>query len=103
MYRGEHESTLLSGRSFVCCRRSCLCEETGRKVRVLAFRHLHTDERLAVTYGIGDRYQRGALQEINHFFRDFRTGDRSQSIRRLLDLLYDIKIDSATPMPASTS
>lgn len=59
--------------------------------RVLAFHHLHTDERLAVTYRVGDSYQRSALQEINHFFRDFRTGDQVPMDPQLLDLLYDVK------------
>jgi uncharacterized protein YcbK (DUF882 family) len=59
--------------------------------RVLAFNHLHTDERIAVTYRVGDRYQRSALQEINHFFRDFRTGDQVSMDPQLLDILYDIK------------
>jgi uncharacterized protein YcbK (DUF882 family) len=67
------------------------------KPRVLAFRHLHTDERIAVTYRIGDRYQRGALEGINHFLRDFRTGDTVAIDPRLLDILYDIKIDLGDP------
>jgi uncharacterized protein YcbK (DUF882 family) len=60
--------------------------------RVLAFRHLHTDERIAVTYRVGDHYQRPALQKLNHFFRDFRTGDTVAIDPQLLDLLYDIKV-----------
>lgn len=59
--------------------------------RTLAFRHLHTDERIEVVYKVGDQYQYPALNRLNHFFRDFRTGETTTMDRRLLDLLYDIK------------
>ncbi|MBK1643940.1 hypothetical protein CKO25_04560 [Thiocapsa imhoffii] len=65
--------------------------------RILAFRHLHTDERIAVAYRIGDHYQRGALEGLNHFFRDFRTGDTTAIDPKLLDFLYDIKVALGDP------
>jgi uncharacterized protein YcbK (DUF882 family) len=70
---------------------------TADRPRVLAFRHLHTDERIAVVYRIGDRYQRGALEGLNHFLRDFRTGETVSIDPRLLDLLYDIKVQLGDP------
>lgn len=63
----------------------------AERARVLSFHHMHTDERVAVTYRVGDNYQRSALQKLNHFFRDFRTGDTVAMDPRLLDLLYDVK------------
>lgn len=60
--------------------------------RVLSFRHLHTDELIDVTYRIGDIYQRAALQRLNYFFRDFRTGDVTTMDPRLFDILYDLKL-----------
>lgn len=60
--------------------------------RVLSFYHLHTEDRIDVTYRIGDQYQRSALQRLNHFFRDFRTGDTTAMDHRLFDLLYDLKL-----------
>ncbi|MFB1486986.1 MULTISPECIES: YcbK family protein [unclassified Thiocapsa] len=74
-----------------------LAKKTVDRPRILAFNHLHTDERLAVTYRVGDRYQRTALQEINHFFRDFRTGDQVSMDPQLLDILYDVKIHLGDP------
>jgi uncharacterized protein YcbK (DUF882 family) len=53
--------------------------------------HLHTDERLTLTYRVGDHYQRSALHRLNHFLRDFRTGDSVAIDPRLFDLLHDIK------------
>lgn len=61
------------------------------KPRILSLHHLHTDERVSVTYRIGDRYQRTALGKLNHFLRDFRTGDSVSIDPQLFDLLYDVK------------
>ncbi|MFD2110596.1 YcbK family protein [Thiorhodococcus fuscus] len=71
--------------------------KTFDKPRVLSFYHLHTEDRIDVTYRIGDRYQRSALQRLNYFFRDFRTGDTIAMDPRLLDLLYDLKITLGDP------
>jgi uncharacterized protein YcbK (DUF882 family) len=60
-------------------------------VRTLSLHHLHTDERMSVAYRIGDHYQRSALKRLNHFLRDFRTGDETAIDPQLFDLLYDIK------------
>ncbi|NEV61358.1 YcbK family protein [Thiorhodococcus minor] len=62
------------------------------QARTLSFYHLHTEDRIDVTYRIGERYQRSALQQLNHFFRDFRTGDIARMDPRLFDLLYDLKV-----------
>ncbi|HSG64487.1 MAG TPA: DUF882 domain-containing protein, partial [Gammaproteobacteria bacterium] len=43
--------------------------------RTLAFYHTHTGERLRVTYVENGVPVPEALAEINHFLRDFRTGD----------------------------
>ena len=67
-------------------------KKTAERPRILSFHHLHTDERLEVAYRIGDRYQRDALAKLNHFFRDFRTGDTVAMDPELFDQLHDIKI-----------
>ena len=59
--------------------------------RTLSLHHLHTDERLTLTYRVGDNYQRSALQRLNHFLRDFRSGDSVAIDPRLYDLLYDVQ------------
>jgi uncharacterized protein YcbK (DUF882 family) len=59
--------------------------------RTLSLHHLHTDERLTLTYRVGDNYQRSALQRLNHFLRDFRSGDTVAIDPRLYDLLYDVQ------------
>ncbi|WP_462320938.1 DUF882 domain-containing protein, partial [Halochromatium sp.] len=59
--------------------------------RVLSLHHLHTDERLTLTYRKGDHYQRSSLARLDHFLRDFRTGDVTTIDPKLFDLLFDIK------------
>lgn len=59
--------------------------------RILTLRHVHTDEKLRVTYRVGDRYQRDAMQKLNRFLRDYRSGDSTVMDPRLFDILYDIQ------------
>ncbi|AFL72934.1 YcbK family protein [Thiocystis violascens] len=68
-----------------------LAKKVSERPRQLSFHHLHTEDRISVVYRIGDRYQRGALQQLNHFFRDFRTGETVAMDPQLFDLLYDVK------------
>jgi uncharacterized protein YcbK (DUF882 family) len=58
------------------------------EARALSFYHTHTGERLRVTYAQGSAHIPEALQEINRFLRDFRTGDTHPIDPRLLDALY---------------
>lgn len=71
--------------------------KTGDRPRMLSFYHLHTKNRIDVVYRIGDRYQRSALQQLNYFFRDFRTNDAVVMDPQLFDLLYDIKANLGDP------
>ena len=59
-------------------------------VRALQFVHTHTGERLAVEYFEGGRYLEDALATVNHFLRDFRTGDVHTIDPGLLDLLHNL-------------
>ena len=56
----------------------------------LRFYHTHTGERLDVVYRRGDQYIPQALDELDHFLRDHRTGDVRRFDPRLFDLLYDL-------------
>ena len=55
--------------------------------RELKFLHTHTGERLAVEYFDAHDYIPDALATVNHFLRDFRTGDEHPIDPTLLDLL----------------
>ena len=52
--------------------------------------HTHTNERLEVVYRVGERYLPEALDELNHFLGDFRTGGTRTFDPRLFDLLVDL-------------
>lgn len=56
----------------------------------LRFYHTHTGERLDVVYRRGDQYIPEALDELDHFLRDHRTGDVRHFDPRLFDLLNEL-------------
>jgi uncharacterized protein YcbK (DUF882 family) len=56
----------------------------------LRFYHTHTGERLDVVYRRGDQYIPAALDELDHYLRDHRTGDVRHFDPHLFDLLYDL-------------
>jgi uncharacterized protein YcbK (DUF882 family) len=56
----------------------------------LRFFHTHTGERLDVIYRRGDQYIPAALEELDHYLRDHRTGDVRHFDPHLFDLLYDL-------------
>jgi len=58
------------------------------RVRTLSFRHLHTEERLSITYFKDGEYVLRALASIDHLLRDFRTGDVRPIDPALLDTLH---------------
>jgi len=60
--------------------RSLLARSADTGPRTLDFFHTHASERLAVEYFDGGAYLPDALATVNHFLRDFRTGDVRPSI-----------------------
>jgi len=61
--------------------------------RQLSFYHTHTGKRLNVVYSRDGAYIPSALEEINRFLFDFRTGDAAQMDPELLDLIYDVRAE----------
>jgi uncharacterized protein YcbK (DUF882 family) len=56
----------------------------------LRFYHTHTGERLDIVYRRGDTYLPRALDELDHYLRDHRTGEVRHFDPRLFDVLYDL-------------
>ena len=56
----------------------------------LRFFHTHTGKRLDIVYKHGDTYDPAALNVLNEFLRDHRTGDVHHYDPRLFDLLNDL-------------
>lgn len=69
----------------------------GDDVHRLRLYHTHTDERIDVVYRIGDTYIPEAVDELEHFLRDSRTGDVHHVDPRLFDLLSDLTASVGEP------
>lgn len=71
----------------------------GAGRRSLAFRNLHTGERMSAVYWADGRYLPEALAEIDHLLRDYRTDEVKPIDRGLLDLLHLLRgrLDSSAP------
>ncbi len=59
--------------------------------RSLSFQHTHTDQRLTVTYYRDGAYVPQALEELNRFLFDFRTGDVVEMDPALFDILHSLQ------------
>ena len=59
--------------------------------RRLTFYHTHTARNLDVVYARGGEYVDSALDDIERFLSDFRTGDVRRIDPALLDLIYEIR------------
>ena len=56
----------------------------------MRFYHTHTNERLDIVYRRGDVYLPEALDRLDYYLRDYRTGDVHQYDPRLFDLLHEL-------------
>ncbi|HVH29920.1 MAG TPA: YcbK family protein [Vicinamibacterales bacterium] len=77
--------------------RHLFAESAG--ARALRFAHTHTGERLALEYFSSGTYLPDALASVNHFLRDFRTGDIHDIDPQLLDLLHHVAQATQTSKP----
>jgi len=64
--------------------------------RALSFSHTHTGEKLHMEYHDGREYVPEALQEAEHFLRDFRSGDSYPIDKRIFDFLWELQQLSRT-------
>lgn len=60
--------------------------------RSLSFVHTHTGEKLSVNYWCDGQFQTQCLTPLNHFMRDFRTGEMATMDAGLLDILYELQV-----------
>lgn len=75
---------------------AALADTPARRV---AFHNLHTGESLNAVYWEQGRYVPGALSEVNHVLRDYRSGDVHPIDPRLLDLLDTLSAQVETRGP----
>jgi uncharacterized protein YcbK (DUF882 family) len=67
---------------------------TERRLRLF---ETHTGEHIDIVYRHGDVYDSVALEQLNHFLRDHRTGDIHRYDPRLFDLLSDLTASAGKP------
>ncbi len=67
--------------------------------RSLSFHHVNTGERLTSEYFAGGKYLPGALHDVNHVLRDWRTNQVHPIDPELLDLLADLHQASGSRVP----
>lgn len=70
-----------------------------RNVQRVAFEHTHTGERVSVVYRLEGAYVPSSLQTLNHFLRDFRTGDQHQIDPQLFDILSSLSAVTGSKVP----
>ena len=59
--------------------------------------HTHTNERIDIVYRQGEQYVTEAVDRLDHFLRDHRTGDVRMLDPRLFDLLHDLAASVGKP------
>ena len=69
----------------------------------LHLRHEHTDESLDVVYRQGSEYLREGVARLNHFLRDYRTGEDAHYDVREFDLLYALMHTLHTALTVSST
>jgi uncharacterized protein YcbK (DUF882 family) len=67
--------------------------------RRLAFHNTHTGENVDVVYWSDGHYVPDALAEINRVLRDHRTSEVKAIDRRVLDLLFELRVALKTDKP----
>lgn len=59
--------------------------------------HLHTLESIDIVYKRGDEYISSAMDQLDHFLRDHRTGDVIELNPHVFDLLHDLTVALGRP------
>lgn len=65
---------------------------SAAECRSLSFVHTHTGETLSCVYFAAGSYEPATLERVNHFLRDFRTGDVHPIDPGVLDILFALRV-----------
>ncbi|HMN22242.1 MAG TPA: DUF882 domain-containing protein [Ottowia sp.] len=68
-----------------------LASVPAARARRLSFNHLHTHERTALVYAVGNDFVPTALDQLNHFLRDHYSGEVGQMDPELYNLLHRVR------------
>ena len=67
--------------------------------RTISMHHVHTDERITITYKRDGRYDEAALEKLNWFLRDWRRGKSTHMDPQLIDLLWEVQRETGSKDP----
>lgn len=71
----------------------------GGETRTLSMVHVHTGEKLTITYKKNGRYIPSAMTRINHFLRDWRKNKPTTMDPRTVDLMWELYADLGSKVP----
>ena len=67
--------------------------------RTISMHHVHTDERITITYKRDGRYDEAALEKLNWLLRDWRRGKATHMDPQLIDLLWEVQRETGSKEP----
>ncbi len=67
--------------------------------RTISMHHVHTDERITITYKRDGRYDEAALEKLNWFLRDWRRSQSTHMDPHLIDLLWEVQRETGSKDP----
>jgi uncharacterized protein YcbK (DUF882 family) len=75
------------------------------ETRTLSFHHTHSDEDITVTFKRDGRYDEEALNQLNHYLRDWRSQEQTTMDRHLFDILWEVyrDVDGKKPIQIISS
>ena len=76
-----------------------LTAEAAAEIRTLTLYHVHTKERLTVTYKKNGRYIPSAMAQLNYFLRDWRRNKPTTMSPKTIDLLWELHEDLGSKRP----
>lgn len=71
----------------------------GGETRTISLYHVHTKEKLTVTYMKNGRYVPSAMKQINHLLRDWRRNETITIDPRSIDLVWELHADLGSHRP----
>ncbi len=64
--------------------------------RTISMHHVHTDERITITYKRDGRYDEAALEKLNWLLRDWRQSKSTHMDPQLIDLLWEVQRETGS-------
>jgi uncharacterized protein YcbK (DUF882 family) len=69
------------------------------ETRTISLYHIHSKERLTVTYMVNGRYVPSAMKRINHLMRDWRRNESIVIDPKTIDLMWELHADLGSKAP----